>query len=124
PDKDVNSTKEISRSHKLIVEKSKLITITGGKWTTYRKMAEDTVNKAIKIGNLRAAPCITSTLQIHGSVEQPSGPLAFYGSDEKLIQQFAASHPLHNKILGHDSPYSEVNVIWAVRHEMARTIED
>src|SRR5690606_28859490 len=46
PGKNVGSTKEISRSHKLIVGESQLITITGGKWTTYRKMAEDTVNKA------------------------------------------------------------------------------
>ena len=56
PDKDTNSTKEISRSHKLIVADSGLITITGGKWTTYRKMAEDTVDKAIKVGKLAMAP--------------------------------------------------------------------
>src|SRR5690606_41126404 len=51
------STKEISRDHKLIRSASGLITITGGKWTTYRKMAEDTVDLAIKSGKLPSAPC-------------------------------------------------------------------
>src|SRR5690606_10696415 len=64
PEKDVDSTKEIPRSHKIYLEKSKLITITGGRWTTYRKMAEDTVNRAIKVGNLDSKSCRTYNLQI------------------------------------------------------------
>src|SRR5690606_4277588 len=65
-DKDSNSTKEISRDHKLIKSKSDLITITGGKWTTYRKMAEETVDLAIGVGGLTPTPCATTTLKIHG----------------------------------------------------------
>ncbi len=56
PQKETDSTKEIPREHKLMVSASGLITITGGKWTTYRKMAEVTVNKAIEIGGLKKLP--------------------------------------------------------------------
>jgi glycerol-3-phosphate dehydrogenase len=65
PKDNDESTKEISRDHKLIHSESDLITITGGKWTTYRKMAEDTVNMAIRIGGLKDVPCKTKTLAIH-----------------------------------------------------------
>jgi glycerol-3-phosphate dehydrogenase len=67
PKKGESSTKEISRSHKIIRSPSGLITITGGKWTTYRRMAEDTVNTAIEVANLRIRACATQHLKIHGA---------------------------------------------------------
>ena len=73
PEGDTSKTKEISRSHKLIVSKSGLVTITGGKWTTYRRMAEDTVDKAIQTGGLKPQPCFTKNLPIHGSKQIPIG---------------------------------------------------
>lgn len=125
PDKDTNSTKEISRSHKLIVADSGLITITGGKWTTYRKMAEDTVDKAIKIGKLAMVPCSSKSMRIHGFTKSVSfNDLSVYGSDEVAIRNLAEERPyLGEKIIeGH--PYIKAEIVWAVRNEMARTVED
>ena len=60
------ATKEISRHHKTMVSVSGLISVIGGKWTTYRKMAEDAVNYAVMIGKLSQKECITGNLPIHG----------------------------------------------------------
>jgi len=119
------STKEISRDHKLMTSPSGLITITGGKWTTYRKMAEDTVNKAIEIAQLPHSPCKTVDTPIHGaSVPQGDDHWDVYGSDASKIKALAQSIPeLENKL--HPSHvHLAAQVVWAIRHEMARTIED
>jgi glycerol-3-phosphate dehydrogenase len=127
PQKETDSTKEISRDHKLIVSSSGLITITGGKWTTYRKMAEVTVNKAIEIGGLKRVSCKTAELPIHGS-ENIEGDdeqnVSVYGSDYKKISELMKEDAsLKNKIV-EGLPYTWAEVIWAVRYEMARTVED
>ncbi|MDX5418223.1 MAG: glycerol-3-phosphate dehydrogenase/oxidase [Hymenobacteraceae bacterium] len=121
-----DSTKEISRSHKLLVAPSGLVTITGGKWTTYRKMAEDTVDKAIKVGGLAARPCVTATLPIHGHVDAAALPkeLSFYGSDAAGIQTLQVQQPAFKELLHPDFKHTLAEVVWAVRHEMARTVED
>ncbi|HVI49528.1 MAG TPA: glycerol-3-phosphate dehydrogenase/oxidase [Chitinophaga sp.] len=126
PQKETGSTKEISRSHKILVASSGLITITGGKWTTFRRMAEDTVEQAIKTGGMTAAPCKTKNLRIHGYIKQPSAaaPLGVYGSDAPLIQALAGDQPGLAQPLHHRLPYIKAQVIWAVRNEMARTVED
>ncbi len=125
PDKDTKSTKEISRSHKLIVANSGLITITGGKWTTYRKMAEDTIDKAIKVGRLPQVACNSKTQKIHGfTANTTNGPLAAYGSDEKNIENLMKQSPKLSEKLLSDYSYTKAQVIWAVRNEMARTVED
>jgi glycerol-3-phosphate dehydrogenase len=126
PTKNTSSTKEISRSHKLLVAPSGLVTITGGKWTTYRKMAEDTVDKAIEIGHLSPAPCHTANLKIHGFAP-PQGPftgLNIYGSDAAFIQNLIALNPVWGNKLHPAFPNVAAEVIWAVRNEMARTVED
>jgi glycerol-3-phosphate dehydrogenase len=125
PDKDTNSTKEISRDHKLIVSDSGLVTITGGKWTTYRKMAEETVNKAVEIGRLPAANCKTKDIRIHGCTEPSTkSHLSIYGTDEEKILQLIEESPSLGKPLAASLPYTEAEVVWAARHEMARTVED
>lgn len=126
PQKKTGSTKEISRSHKILVAPSRLITITGGKWTTFRKMAEDTVDEAIRTGHLSAAPCRTKALHIHGYTPQPAfaAPLNVYGSDASQLQAMSALHPELNQPLHPRLPYIKAQVIWAVQHEMARTVED
>lgn len=127
PGKDSGSTKEISRSHKLIVAPSGLITITGGKWTTYRKMAEDTIDKAIKIGRLPSKACNTATLKIHGAILNKSDNfkyLSFYGADAHRVAALAAKHPEFGVKLHTAFPHIEAEVVWAARNEMARTVED
>jgi glycerol-3-phosphate dehydrogenase len=125
PDKDTNSTKEISRDHKLIVSDSGLITITGGKWTTYRKMAEETVDKAISVGGLHETVCSTKKIRIHGSTAVPyKNHLSAFGTDQEMISLLIAASPCLAKTLVNDLPYTEAEVVWIVRNEMARTVED
>jgi glycerol-3-phosphate dehydrogenase len=119
-------TKEISRSHKIIVSDSELITITGGKWTTYRRMAQDTVDKAITIGKLPNKSCKTNNLQIHGAKEplHKSQHLNLYGSDQDAIQKLIMELPKLGEKLHKQLPNTKAEIVWAIRYEMARTIED
>ncbi|RZL40571.1 MAG: glycerol-3-phosphate dehydrogenase/oxidase [Pedobacter sp.] len=119
------STKEISRDHKLIVSAKGLITITGGKWTTYRRMAEETVDLAISEAKLNPKPCTTKTLKIRGCTEIRNGNyMDIYGTDSQLIELLIKEKPeLANK-LHPDFPYNEAEVICAIRNEMAETVED
>jgi glycerol-3-phosphate dehydrogenase len=126
PQGDKQKTKEISRSHKLIVSGSGLITITSGKWTTYRIMAEDTVNRAIAVGKLPHRTTMTRTLALHGyreSVEW-SDPLFVYGSDALAIKGLAKENASWKEVLDKRLPYIGAEVVWATRYEMALTIED
>jgi glycerol-3-phosphate dehydrogenase len=126
PQDDSSKTKEISRSHKLIVSESGLITITGGKWTTYRRMAEDTVDKAIQTGRLKSQPCITKNLPIHGSRQGVDWEdhLYVYGSDRDKVLALINENPEWGKKLHPQYDYLQAEVLWAVRYEMARTVED
>ncbi|BAM99482.1 glycerol-3-phosphate dehydrogenase/oxidase [Blattabacterium cuenoti] len=122
-------TKDISRSHKLMISSSGLISIIGGKWTTYRKMAEDTVNKAIEIGKFNKIPSVTKNLKIYGSdfsYKSQNSHWNKYGEDEYHIKKLIDKDPLLGASLvsKNSSSYTEAEVIWMVRYEMARTIED
>ncbi|MHB1920925.1 MAG: glycerol-3-phosphate dehydrogenase/oxidase [Chitinophagaceae bacterium] len=120
-----SKTKEISRSHQLMVNPSGLMTITGGKWTTYRKMGEDAINKAIQVGELTPYSCSTKILKIHGyRISAVNSHLSVYGSDEEEINQLIRENPELGQQLDERFPYLKAEVIWAVRHEMARTVED
>ena len=126
PQKETDSTKEIPRDHKLMVSPSGLITITGGKWTTYRKMAEVTVNKAIEITDLKKVPSKTKDLPVHGAEKNTGNDYDFsiYGSDYSGILLLMTEDPSLNNKLVDGFPYMGAEVIWAVRNEMARTVED
>ncbi len=126
PQGDSAKTKEISRSHKIIVSQSGMITITGGKWTTFRRMGEDTIDRAIKTCNLTPRPCKTKDLPIHGSKKTIdfTDHLYVYGSDRAELLDLIKENPLWKQRLHPDMPYMKAEVIWAVRHEMARTVED
>ncbi|MFB6456333.1 FAD-dependent oxidoreductase [Chitinophaga sp. Hz27] len=126
PQKNTGSTKEISRSHKLMVAESGLITITGGKWTTFRRMAQDTVDLAITQVQLTPVPCKTKDLRIHGYQPKSTeyAPLDVYGSEAISIRGFVMRKPEMGKQLHPAFPYIKAQVIWAVEHEMAHTVED
>lgn len=119
-------TKEISRSHKLIRDKSGLITIIGGKWTTYRKMAEDTVDLALREATLTYRPCVTATYRIHGAMEKgdQGDPLSVYGTDAMSIRQLVASSAEMSERLHPDYPFTRGEVVWLIRNEMVLTLED
>lgn len=125
PDKE-KGTKEISRDHKLLIDESNLITITGGKWTTYRKMAEDTVDEAIKLANLDYIPCKTENFKIHGysSKKELGDHLEIYGSDAEIIRKISQEDVKFQQLLHPEFPHIVAEVIWFVRFEMARTIDD
>ncbi|MCG8550730.1 MAG: glycerol-3-phosphate dehydrogenase/oxidase [Desulfobacterales bacterium] len=120
------STAAISRDHYLVVSESGLVTITGGKWTTYRKMAEDTVNQASLVAGLKDQPCITKDLRIHGWLKHfnEHDPLSYYGSDAVYIKKIVNADPAMGEKLHQKLPYIRAEVIWAAREEMARTVED
>lgn len=126
PKKDGKNTKEISRSHKIIVSDNNLVTITGGKWTSYRLMAEDTVNKAIELTGLAQRKCVTQKLRIHGYRKNPdlSNHMYVYGSDEPKILALIQQQPELGEKLSAKYDYTYAEVLWAVREEMAQTIED
>ncbi|MBP7273047.1 MAG: glycerol-3-phosphate dehydrogenase/oxidase [Saprospiraceae bacterium] len=96
----IKNTKLLPRDHTIMVSKSNLITITGGKWTTYRKMAEQVINKAIAVGNLSASPCMTATLPIYQTI-LPTG-----------------------NTFADDLPYSKETIAFIIENEMVATIED
>ena len=127
PEGNKRSTKEISRHHKVMISTSGLITVIGGKWTTYRKMAEDTVDNAIQVGRLKASPCITGNLPIFGydkNLNLKEDPLAMYGAEKQKLLNLEAKNPNYGDVISKCLPLRVSQVIWAVHHEMARTIED
>ena len=118
-------TATLSRDHQLLVSPGGLVTIAGGKWTTYRKMGEDVVNMAATLGGLGDRPGRTAHLRLHGWMQAEAAvPYRAYGTDGQAIQQLATQHPEWQRLLHPAYRYRLVEVIWAVHHEMARTLED
>ena len=120
------STSKLSRSHHLHVSESGLVTITGGKWTTYRKMAEDTIDKAITIGHLKRQECITTNLKIHGWQQGVDWEhhLHVYGADRSGIESLIAERSELGEKIHPNMPYLKAEVIWACSNEMAMTVDD
>ncbi|OCA69735.1 FAD-dependent oxidoreductase [Chryseobacterium artocarpi] len=122
------STKEVSRSHKVIASDTGLISIIGGKWTTYRKMAEDTIDKAMQVHQLGNTTSKTEHLSIHGNIKPEqvdrTNHLYVYGSDIPAIKALQQSNPRFSQKIHPDHPFTVAEVVWAVRNEMAETIED
>lgn len=119
-------TKSVSRNHRIVVSLSGLVTVTGGKWTTYRKMAEDAIDKATLVGGLEEKKCLTKTMPIHGYVKNfdRKDHMYVYGSERLAIRQMIDKDPGLGQKLDEFLPYTKAEVIWAVREEMARKVED
>jgi glycerol-3-phosphate dehydrogenase len=120
------ATASLSRDHSIHIDPSGLLTVTGGKWTTYRHMAEDCVDQAAVLAGLPERVCVTPHLRIHGYHHHASkfGDLGAYGSDAIAIREMVRTHPERGRQLHEALPYVEGEVIWAARWEMARTVED
>ncbi len=119
-------TASLSRDHTLLVSPSGLVTITGGKWTTYRRMGADTVTRAALVGGLEPRPDVTEELRLHGWTEQvePTEPSSVYGTDIEQIRLLEKERPELVERLHRSLPYRASEVVWAARIEMARTVED
>jgi len=120
------STASLSRDHSIHIDPSGLLTIAGGKWTTYRRMAEDCVNQAAVLAELEERPCVTRHLRVHGYHHHSAkfAHLSVYGSDALPILDMVRAHPERGAALSVSLPYLEAEVIWAARWEMARSVED
>ncbi len=124
---NAKNTSKLSRDHTIHFDPSGLVTITGGKWTTYRNMAEDCVNRVIQHHRLpEKESCVTKDLQIHGYEIDSArfGSLSIYGADAPAIQALGQEHPDWQAPLHPELPYTAAEIVWATRHENARTIED
>ncbi len=125
PKEEGAKTKEISRSHKVIVSDSNLVTLTGGKWTTFRKMGEDTVDYFPQITKETLSESRSLRMKLHGCTNQvPEGHWSVYGSDAAAIQKLAKDHPELAEKIHPDFPNILAEVVWAVRNEMAVKVED
>ncbi len=125
--KGASGTSAVPRDHVLMVSDSGLVTITGGKWTTYREMAEQTVDAAAKAGDLVPSPCSTRDLRLHGWAPRDSAagdPLAAYGADAPKVRAVLAEQPGWDTPMHPDLPYALGEAAYAARHLMARTVED
>jgi len=120
------NTAALSRDHTIRIENSGMITICGGKWTTYRHMAEDCVDQAATLARLPERPCVTAHLNVHGfqTASEKFGHLRVYGSDAPMVRQLEESESDWAAPLDGALPYTGAEVVWAVRQEMARTLED
>jgi len=123
---DATSTAALSRDHTIVVSESGLLTVTGGKWTTYRKMAEDVIDQAEIIAGLEGKPCSTENHQIHGWTNEiiEDEHWRVYGADIADAKSTFSNDVDLSQLLHPSLPYQKGEVIWQTRHEMARTVED
>lgn len=123
---NVADTAALARDHTVEIGSSGLLTITGGKWTTYRQMAEDAVDRAARLAGLPAKKCLTRTAKIHGFTKEQTekGHLAIYGADAAEIRKLIDEDPELGERLHPRLPYLKGEIVWFCRREMAQTVED
>lgn len=123
---EAGTTAALSREHTIQISKAGLVTIAGGKWTTYRRMAEDCVNHAATLAGLDERPSVTRDLRIHGYHPSPPqfGAYADYGEEALALAGLVEGRPELNAVLNETAPVRAAQVYWAVHHEMACTVDD
>jgi glycerol-3-phosphate dehydrogenase len=119
-------TSAISRDHHIAVSDSELISITGGKWTTYRKMAEDVMEIAVYKAGMSDKECVTKNLHIHGYKDNNDykTPLYYYGTDEGAVKDLIQKDISLSELIHPSLPYIKAEIVWAVQNEMCMTVED
>jgi glycerol-3-phosphate dehydrogenase len=120
-------TSRLSRDHTVLVSKSGVVTVTGGKWTTYRRMGQDTIDHAVEVAGLPKVASRTLDLKLHGWTDGSAGVAEserVYGSDLPMIQQLSVDDSTLDALLHPRLPYRLREVVWAARYELARTVED
>jgi glycerol-3-phosphate dehydrogenase len=121
-------TSKLSRDHTILVSPSGLVTVTGGKWTTYRRMGQDTIDRAAQATVLPKSPSRTVDLKLHGWTAEPTTATSTweseYGSDLPAVQALSAENASLDALIHPRLPFRLREVVWAARHEMARTVED
>jgi glycerol-3-phosphate dehydrogenase len=119
------STKEVSRRHKITLSRSGLLSIIGGKWTSYRRMAEETIDKGIKAGFIEEKKCITRNFSFYSNGKPPeSERLKIYGNQAYEIEKMIKEQPGMGELIHAQLPYTKAEIVWICRNEMPRTLED
>jgi len=123
---ETKSTASISRDHHIQISQSGLVTITGGKWTTYRKMGEDVINQAALVAGLEEKPSLTRTFRIHGWLKNldKHDPRHVYGSDGVAIRKMEKEKPKLAQKVSNKFSYSLAEILWMLENEMTITLED
>lgn len=123
---DAKNTASLARDHTIEIDRARMLTITGGKWTTYRRMAEDAVDQAVALAGLPSKSCVTENLKIHGFDENTGRflDLEIYGADASAILSLINEDPTLQEKIHSQFSYTKAEVVWAARFEMAQTIED
>ncbi|MBU0995573.1 MAG: glycerol-3-phosphate dehydrogenase/oxidase [Proteobacteria bacterium] len=121
-----HETSSLSRDHHITITPSGLVTIAGGKWTTYRKMGEDVVDKALIVAGLDLRPSRTRWLNLYGWSANDKGnePFQIYGNHATDLKRMTRLQPELDEAIHPNLPYKKAEVLWGVRHEMARTVRD
>jgi len=122
-----DKTSQLSRDHTILVSQSGLVTVTGGKWTTYRRMGQDAIDRACEVASLPKRPSRTLELKLHGWVADSAAMPSWervYGSDLPMIQTLSSEDAALDALLHPQLPFRLREVVWSARYEMARTVED
>lgn len=119
-----SGTAKLSREHAVLVADSGLVSVAGGKWTTYRKMAADAIDQAARVGGLAPRPSPTETLRLDGWLDPANGSMSPLGSHGPTLDALCSERPEWSEFLAPGLPYRAGEVVWAARHEAARTVDD
>ena len=122
--KGESKTAVMPRDHVIKVYSNGLVHITGGKWTTYRSMAEHCIDKAAETAGLPEKECRTKDLAIHGKTNQNNNGLSIYGADAAPIEKLKEQDPSLREKIHPAFPYTKAEVVFFIQNEMAMCIED